>query len=55
MYSVATTGAITIELENGTLGSPAGSILNDDSQFNGTFQLNSQSGDIDLTFLPSAV
>lgn len=55
VYSVATTGAITIELENGTLGSPTGSILNDDSQFNGTFQLNSQSGDIDLTFLPSAV
>ncbi len=52
---VCPSGAITVELEDGSLGAPSGSILNDASQFVGKFSLVSSTGDIDLTFLPSAI
>ncbi len=54
-YTASTSGDITIETEDGGRGTPVGSIDNADSQFTGTFALKSRSGDIDLTFLPSAV
>ena len=54
-YTTFTTGSITVELEDGSLGEPTGSILNDASTFFGNFSLVSSTGDIDLTFLPSAI
>ena len=57
-YSVATHGGVTIELEDGSLGSPVGSInavAQDGSIFAGNFSIVSDTGDVDLTFLSSAV
>ena len=57
-YSVTTKGGRTIEMDDGSIGSPTGSInpvAADGSIFSGNFTVTSDTGSVDLTFLSSSV